>query len=528
MTLQGPPFSRDQDLACAMRCIASANCCAVVGVSNTGKSVLLRALSTPDVRRHYLKSQAEDYALIYVDCNLMVELTEQGFYELVLRSALTELRALSASPDLADRIGNLYRQVVDSTNPFLVPLGFNESIIALSEGLDRRVVFLFDEFDEPLLNIDERVFLNLRALKDRYGDRLAYVTATEARLGKMRSGEAVSEFAELFAHNTLFLTMLSETDTHRLVAQLMSEANVEVSPEDQAFVREQAGGHPGLTIAACRVLAELGGGASGLSALSHRLAREHLDNDPNVQNECIKLWNDLTGPEREALLSLITHPRKTLPRAEKRSLTRKGIVSQTGPSLQLFGRLFEGYVRRQKLLTGHAEGRHIVMAGIKDLYPMVASVGHVEIVTVVHGNVPRRVKVGIVRSRFTRHANRSAVRAAAVKHLDAVIASVTDIDITSAVEGDAAWPVKVLVVRSRFPRLSQLCQIVTVRVVLDHTGWRAVHHPDVAVTIHSNIGDAAKVCVIGSADQARRADGHHMRTGGGILYRPCASYLSDP
>jgi hypothetical protein len=356
MTLQGPPFSRDQDLACAMRCIAAASCCAVVGVSNTGKSMLLRALSTPEVRRHYLKSQAKDYALIYVDCNLMVELTEQGFYELVLRSALTELRALSASPDLADRIGNLYHQVVDSANPFLVPLGFNESIIALSEGLERRVVFLFDEFDEPLLNIDERVFLNLRALKDRYGDRLAYVTATEARLGKMRSGEAVSEFAELFAHNILFLTMLSEADTHQLVAQFMSEVGVKVSPEDQAFVREQAGGHPGLTIATCRVLAELGGGAAGLSDLSHRLVRENLDNDPNVQNECLKLWNDLTTGEQEVLMSLITHPREALPEGEQRSLTEKGILNSTNKSQRLFGRLFEDYVRRQKLLVGHAEG----------------------------------------------------------------------------------------------------------------------------------------------------------------------------
>ena len=136
----------------------------------------------------------------------------------------------------------------------------------------------------------------------------------------------------------------------------MSEADVEVSPEDQAFVREQAGGHPGLTIAACRVLAELGGGAAGLSELSHRLARENLDNDPNVQNECIKLWNDLTTGEQEALMSFITHPREALPEGEQRLLIEKGILSSSNRSHHLFGRLFEDYVRRQKLLIGHAEG----------------------------------------------------------------------------------------------------------------------------------------------------------------------------
>lgn len=349
-------FFRHQDIARVMRCISTADCCAIVGMSNTGKSALLRALSTPDVLYHYLQGQADDYALIYVDCNLMVELTEQGFYELVLRSTLTKLRTFDVTPALVTRIEALYRQIVDSANPFLVPLGFNESIIALSEGLNRRIVLLLDEFDEPLLNIDERVFLNLRALKDRYTDRLAYVTATESRLDKMRSGDAVSEFAELFAHRTHFLAMLTEEDAHHLVAQLMSEANVEVLSQDQAFVMEQAGGHPGLTTTVCHVLARLGGSTTRLSELGYRLAREHLDNDPNVQTECIKLWSDLTPGERETLLSFVAHPREPLPDAERRSLIDKGILRETATSLQVFGRLFQGYVRRQKLLQGHAQG----------------------------------------------------------------------------------------------------------------------------------------------------------------------------
>jgi hypothetical protein len=68
--------------------------------------------------------------------------------------------------------------LVEPPSPFLVPLSFNEAMVALSEELGRRVVFLFDEFDDPFARLDGRVFLNLRALRDKYREGLCFVTAT--------------------------------------------------------------------------------------------------------------------------------------------------------------------------------------------------------------------------------------------------------------------------------------------------------------------------------------------------------------
>ena len=43
------------------------------------------------------------------------------------------------------------------------------------------VILLLDEFDEVLHGLEPRIFLNMRALKDRYNDRLVYIIATVQR-----------------------------------------------------------------------------------------------------------------------------------------------------------------------------------------------------------------------------------------------------------------------------------------------------------------------------------------------------------
>ncbi len=234
---------RDADVAYIMECIEDGECCSIVGLSNTGKSTLLRSLPLPAVKRKYLGDRADGYVFVYIDFNLMLELTEQGLYELILRSILAELKKLEIEQELLDRISASYRQLVEPANPFLVPLSFNEGLTAISEGLKQHVVLLFDEFDEPFTGLDQRVFLNLRALKDKYGPRLSYVVATDQPLTEQRRGAKVAEFCELFAGSTLFLSALGGDDAQQVIAQFAREEEVEFSADDVAFVIAQAGGH---------------------------------------------------------------------------------------------------------------------------------------------------------------------------------------------------------------------------------------------------------------------------------------------
>jgi hypothetical protein len=350
--------TRDADVAYIMECIEDGECCSIVGLSNTGKSTLLRSIPLPAVQGEHLGDRAGECIFVYIDLNLMLELTEQGFYELILRSTLAELRKLEIEQGLLDRIEASYRNLVNPANPFLVPLSFNEGLTALSEGLQQRVVFLFDEFDDPFAGLDERVLLNLRALKDKYGRRLSYVVATDQPLSRRQRGDKMAEFCELFALNTRFLSALGRDDAQQVIAQFAREEEVEFSADDVAFIIAQAGGHPGLLEATCHVLAEVSRDYPDFHRdQSYKLVRERLDSDVTIRAECAKLWNDLTAEEQEALMAFVSESEKLLHPELERSLRRKAIVEEKDGELAIFGQLFEGFARRQRLVkSGEPQG----------------------------------------------------------------------------------------------------------------------------------------------------------------------------
>jgi len=346
-----PSFSRDADLRYIAERVIDGDCCALVGVSNVGKSHLLRAWRHSEIMRAYLGEAADGLGFVYIDFNLMLEMSEQGFYELTLRSVQSILRELPTEPKIYDQVQEAYGRVVEPTNPFQVPLSFNEGIIALCEDWPRRLVFLFDEFDEVFHGIDERVFLNLRALRDRYPDQLSYVVATLQRLAESRKGPEISEFSELFSHHTRYLGMLSQGDSLRLIDEFAQEEGLDFTPEDRAFVLAQAGGHPGLLKAVCHVLATAfeRDEPDRVRTADYRLLRERLEDDATVRGECVKLWNNLPTELQAALMDFSAD--KRVDRVSLQRLQEKGILTKDEEgSYRLLGKAFEGMTRRRQLL----------------------------------------------------------------------------------------------------------------------------------------------------------------------------------
>jgi len=172
---------RPRDVAALLDMLVIGQPVTVVGLSNFGKSTLLRQLADPAVMDAYHRITGRQAMLVLVDCNRMLEMSAQGFYEAILRAVLETLGSIPEDcRALCEQIEDLYHKVVESQSAFSIPLAFNDAIITLLEDGDHRrdVILLLDEFDGVLTSLDERVFLNLRALKDKYSAHLNYVTAT--------------------------------------------------------------------------------------------------------------------------------------------------------------------------------------------------------------------------------------------------------------------------------------------------------------------------------------------------------------
>jgi len=352
------PLPRSSDLEAVFSAARDMNCVSVVGVSNLGKSALLRAMTDSQVQERYLGADKANYLFIHVDFNQMLEMSEQAFCELILRCALDALRGYPSDGDMVRRVETCYTSLVAPASSFEIPLRFVQAMAVIGDLLPERAVFLFDEIDGPVAGIDGRVFLNLRALKDRHWQGLTYVTATNRRLGQVRQDPDVSEFGELFEHHVLYISLLTEEETTAYVARFVAEQGVTFSQDDLAFVRTWAGGHPGLLEKTCRVLGLLTGRPvrdASQDWIIHRQAAEILKQDLNVQAECRKIWNDLTPGEQEALFSLCRSDGKEVP-GEMDSVMAKHLVVGEGPERRIFARAFDEFIRRQHAARRPARG----------------------------------------------------------------------------------------------------------------------------------------------------------------------------
>jgi hypothetical protein len=339
---------REKDVAYLLTTVAEGDSASLVGLSNTGKSVLLRTLCQREAQTRVLGKRADHLVFIYVDCNLMLTLTPQGFYEVTLRAAQEVLKQIDAPDALVTCLNDQYHKVVEPASEFGVPLAFNEAIDQLNRQLARGIVFLFDEFDEPFAKLDSRVFLNLRALSDKFGKHLTYVVATTTPLAARSSDSDVSEFVELFVGHQRMLSLLNGEEASALANELARAESAELDRQALDFILDQAGGHAGLIRAVARVvLATASGLPENARAASLTLVRQRLEDDQVARAECSKLWASLTEAERDALVDFVLDPAVAFQPALWQSLVDKGILLP-GEPLRVFGQHFTGFVRRQR------------------------------------------------------------------------------------------------------------------------------------------------------------------------------------
>jgi DNA-binding winged helix-turn-helix (wHTH) protein len=343
---------RSHDVAAILDILVTHQAVAVVGLSNFGKSTLLRQLTESPVADTYRRLTARPVMFVYVDCNRMLQMSAQGLYEVILRAVLEKLTESEEDcRALCDRIEAFYNKVVESESTFAIPLAFNDAIITLLDAEPSRdVILLLDECDAVLTSLDERVFLNLRALKDKYTEKLNYVTATQEPFLTTRGGDDLAEFLELFAAHKYHLQPLSPEDATELAAEIFRQANDSLDPPERDYVLEQAGGHPGLIQAVSHVVMQVESGAPPTytqQALS--MAGDVLQNHRLVRGELATLWKQLLPSEREAATRAATRGVAALTEAQQAELLMRGLLVRREGGVRLFSQLFAHYARRQAL-----------------------------------------------------------------------------------------------------------------------------------------------------------------------------------
>ena len=337
-----PLPGRAGDQAFARRCAQRGEHCSIVGVNNMGKTAVLRALegATPGV------------LTVYVDCNRVLEWTEVGFYELLVRAILDTL-----PPDAACR-----PQAQHAHQILVAPTTLLEDAYAFVAALrdiidcEGRVLLLLDEFDDLLRRLDARVFLNLRGLADQYGPALTYITATSHRLPLLRAD--VEPFYELFNYRTRYLSPLTTEEAETHIQQFGDELGVEFDALDLNFIHRMADGHPGLLRAVANLLADLAEQGVPGPADRHRQALVALANDPNIQGECAAMWNELFDNERDALASVVAGQEPAEPALSY--VRAKHLVQATDKGLQLLCPIFTDFVARERRIqTGDKGGLRV-------------------------------------------------------------------------------------------------------------------------------------------------------------------------
>lgn len=325
------PNLRQAQFDQVLQILAEGQCCAIYGLSNTGKTLLLRALAQPACRPAYEALAGGPGVLVYVDCNRVVELSATGFYEIVLRSLIETLETL-APDNLLETLQEQHHRITAATTTFQASLAFNHALAETCQDLGKDFCLLLDEFDEIYSTLENRTLLNLRALKDNSTNRLTYLTATERPLNDGRYLED-NEFAELFVAHILPLGLLPPEDARQLLLASGGEA---LAPAMQAEVLQLGQGHMGLIKALTTAATRRGG---------------QLATDASARAECLKIWNQLQPEEQGALMNMITDPEGGMPVPIQERLQAFGVLRADGT---WFSSLFENFVRRQATLPADA------------------------------------------------------------------------------------------------------------------------------------------------------------------------------
>lgn len=317
--------------------------CSLVGVGDCGKSRLARFLARPDVGEHYFGGGATPVLGIYLNCKSYAALAPHEFYLYILDQLITT----ATHPD-----GNLRAGAAEldelckhaQTNPALFAMrDLDKAADVVLRAGAKQIILILDDWDDLCSQAPTRLFSDLRALRDNHKRVLVFVTLTRRELAYLRKPAEFEEFFDLFSFpgHTLALPFYTESDSIAMAKSLAA---------DQKPARE-------LSEAEARRLHELSGGHAGLLRaiiyFGNVLAADIVDRliaEPNVHQQCRKIWTSLEPEERDDLERIITREAAT-PAGLNRLLQRGLIRMRYALYPEIFSPVFLRFVVHSRGLS---------------------------------------------------------------------------------------------------------------------------------------------------------------------------------
>ena len=332
---------RSNEARQVMEWVRAGQCGSIIGLRGAGKSNFLQFLLREDVKQQYLGQSSKDFHFIPINLLSLAERTDWGVYEILLGNAVSQLHPPDWENTALDQIPGLHQEVLRSRDALIAQRAFEHCMTLMSQQSTRRLVFIFDEFDDVFRELPAALFRCLRAIRDAHKEQISFVVVATQELAELRDQQIdeLDHFHRLVGRNICWLGPYGEADAREMVRYLAARRNRILSEDDTTRLIEMSGGHAGLLKT---VLSFIWNNES-TSALLKDVAE--LMNESSVHRECGKIWESLAAGEQAALCALARG--EPLPSQMLAHLTLRGLLRRSSAVQAFFSPLFAAFVKEQ-------------------------------------------------------------------------------------------------------------------------------------------------------------------------------------
>jgi DNA-binding winged helix-turn-helix (wHTH) protein len=189
--------------------------------------------------------------------------------------------------------------------------------------------------------LPRKAFASLRALRDQFKYRVMYVVTTRLPMRRLRAERREIEPFEELMSAPIWLGPYADADARFMWRRLSLRHGLNPTQGLTKAVLEASGGHPGLLREIFTVYQN-----------HPNMTIDRLAVEPNVQEECFRIWNCLSSEEQQLITALTNQTLPVGQDSKLEQLRRKGVVLGSGENLQLFSPLFSAYVQGSEPQTG--------------------------------------------------------------------------------------------------------------------------------------------------------------------------------